>query len=154
RITLNKADKNPYGTYVAFSALNDLFPGTTVSVNKKEPGYWDSLSTYSDRQALIIISPRLLADEQEMNEMIRFVKRGNTIIISTTELSYDAEDILKCEMPTTQKISQQERLKSYDSFQVSLLKPPFEDGRDFICPGLRYETYFSKHDGSISTVMG
>ncbi|HND96747.1 MAG TPA: hypothetical protein PLH49_13350, partial [Chitinophagaceae bacterium] len=51
-ITLNKQDKIPYGSYVAYQDLKYIFPGATISENKYEPGYWDSLSKYEDKQAL------------------------------------------------------------------------------------------------------
>ena len=57
RITLHKRDKIPYGTYIAFQNLKHLFPAATISVNREEPGYWDSLYTGESNQALVIVSP-------------------------------------------------------------------------------------------------
>jgi len=56
RISFRKRDKIPYGTYVAYQSLRSIFPDASVSVNSKEPGYWDSLSAYKSNQALLIVA--------------------------------------------------------------------------------------------------
>src|ERR1051326_5595822 len=69
RISFNKRDKIPYGLYVAYNSLSHIFPEASVSVNRKEPAQWDSLSSFSDKQALIIITPAFRADEFEMKRI-------------------------------------------------------------------------------------
>ncbi len=61
RVTLQKRDKIPYGTFVAYESLKEIFPKATITVSRQEPGYWDSLSNYDAGQALIIISPNFNA---------------------------------------------------------------------------------------------
>ncbi|MGZ8516756.1 MAG: hypothetical protein ACXWWD_05370, partial [Chitinophagaceae bacterium] len=82
RVTLQKRDKIPYGTFVAFESLKDLFPKASITASKQEPGYWDSLSNYDPGQALIIISPNFNASGQEMKKLIRFMEEGNDVFIS------------------------------------------------------------------------
>ncbi|HLG38544.1 MAG TPA: hypothetical protein VI461_02710, partial [Chitinophagaceae bacterium] len=77
RISFNKKDKIPYGAYVAYDNLKYIFPEASISANTLEPGYWDSLSNYSNRQALIIVSPNFFASDIEMKKLIRFAENGN-----------------------------------------------------------------------------
>ena len=153
-ITLNKSDKIPYGTYVAYNNLSHLFPNASVTVNNKQPGALDSANR-SDKQALIIIVPWFRADEYEMKKLINFVKRGNNVFVSTAILSYDVQNILHCESPGVYDINDNLALNNnLDSFTVSLIDPPFSENQEYGCPGLRYESYFSKYDSGTTTVFG
>ena len=69
RITLQKRDKIPYGTYVAFNSLERLFPAASVYTSRREPGYWDSLSNYESKQAYIVITDRFGADKDELKRL-------------------------------------------------------------------------------------
>ena len=74
RITLRAKDKIPYGAFIAFDNLDELFPEATIVTSKQEPGYWDSLSNYDSAQALIIVSPNFNPDEHEMKKAQRHVR--------------------------------------------------------------------------------
>ena len=80
RITFRRVDKIPYGTFVAYSNLHYLFPDASILTEKSEPGYWDSLSNYDDKQAYIIITDRFNADEDELKRMIRFAETATTYL--------------------------------------------------------------------------
>ena len=87
RITLKRTDKNPYGSWVAFQTLGDFFPEAHISVNRYEPGYWDSLSNYAENQVLIIVTGRFEADKKELQRISRFIQNGNHVFISAQYLS-------------------------------------------------------------------
>jgi Domain of unknown function (DUF4350) len=154
-VTFNKADKIPYGTYIAYNNLQHLFPNANVLVNTKQPGLWNSFMNDSEGQALIIISPSFRADEFEMKKLISFVKNGNTVFVSAAILSYDVQNLLRCDAPDAYSVSDNLALNSNsDSFSVSLAKPPFTVAQEFGCPGMRFESYFSKYDSATTTVFG
>jgi hypothetical protein len=154
-VTFNKADKIPYGTYIAYNNLLHLFPNASISVNTKQPGLWNSFMDDSDGQALIIISPSFRADEFEMKKLINFVKNGNTVFVSAAILSYDVQNMLRCDAPDAYSVSDNMALNSNsDSFSVSLTKPPFTITQEYGCPGMRFESYFSKYDSATTAVFG
>lgn len=154
-LTFNRSDKIPYGTYVAYNSLSHLFPNASIALNNKQPGLLDSLFGTIDKEALIIISPWFRADEFEMKKLIEFVKNGNNVFISSAVLSYDVQNILHCEAPGAYDVNDNLALNdNLDSFSVSLVKPPFSENQEYGCPGIRYESYFSKYDSAISTVFG
>ena len=153
-ITLRRTDKIPYGTYVAYANLSHLFPNASIAINDKRPGLLDS-ADFSDKQALIIIAPWFRADTEEMRRLINFVRRGNNVFISTAVLSYDVQNMLRCETPAVYDINDNLALNhNLDSFSVSLNNPPFSEDQEYGCPGLRYESYFSKYDSSTTSVFG
>lgn len=153
-ITLQRSDKIPYGGYIAYQNLAHLFPQARISVSDKRPGLLDS-ADFSDKQALIIIVPWFRADENEMKTLINFVKRGNNVFVSSAVLSYDVQNILHCESPGVYDINDNLALnRNTDSFSVSLINPPFAENEEYGCPGVRYESYFSKYDSATATVFG
>jgi hypothetical protein len=155
RISFNQRDKIPYGMYVAYRNLSHIFPGASIIVNRKEPAYWDSLNSYSDKQALIVIVPSFRANELEMRRLINFIKNGNSVFISTAMVSYEVQTMLHCEIPDVFDINDNLSLNNNnDSFSVSLIDPPFSKENEYGCPGKRFESYFSKYDPGISTVFG
>lgn len=155
RITFRKRDKIPYGTWAAFENLKHIFPRATVSINKKEPGYWDSLTTSDSSQALIIISDRFYADEFEMDRLLKFVSNGNDVFVSALDMTDEAKDVLKC--VTTNHYPGRiytGETGNWGQFAVSLLKPPFPSNERFTYPGLQFENHFYKIDTGLSTVIG
>ena len=155
RITLNTRDKIPYGAFVAYNDLHYLFPLASISVNRREPGYWDSLNSYDEQQVLMIVSPQVYADEFDMKKLIHFIEKGNSVFISTAILSQDAKDIMGCNTGDPYEINFNPPTNHYsDSFSVSLLHPPFNDTLEYICPGRRFESYFFRYDRNTSSALG
>ena len=155
RISFRRKDKIPYGTYVAYENLRYLFPGAKISVNSKEPGYWDSLSNYEDRQALIIITPSFYADEFEMKKIIRFAENGNDVFISAAIVSEDVKNILNCTLSYVDIYDLVSgKPVNGDTLEVSLVNPPFPRSYNYMYPGRQLSSYFYKLDTSIATVLG
>jgi Domain of unknown function (DUF4350) len=153
RISFNKRDKIPYGMYVAYHSLSHIFPNASVIVNKKKPSLWDSVSMLEDKQALIIISPRFMPDEAELHHLWDFVKAGNTVFISSHELSYDAQNFFNCDDYTSDfSLFGMEAMA--DTLSVGLLSPPFPDQKKYDYPGRQYDGYFGKYNKNISYELG
>ena len=153
RISFNKRDKIPYGMYVAYHSLSHIFPRASVIVNKKKPMLWDSLSVFSGKQALIIISPRFMPDETELHRLWDFVKAGNTVFISSHIFSYDAQNFFSCD-DYTSDLSLFGIDATTDTLSVGLLSPPFPDERKYNYPGRQYDGYFGKYNKNISYELG
>ncbi len=155
RVTLNKQDKIPYGTYVAYQALGYLFPRAVRSINHVSPAQWDSLSLVSAGQALVVITPRFLANEEEMNRLLAFVQHGNDLFISTRMLSFKAQEMLHCQAAQVPAGPEEDNGgEDEDSLRVILSNPPFPPGRDYVYPGTRFSSYFNKYDTTITRELG
>lgn len=80
--SFSKSDKNPFGTYVAFREINELFYRNDVRV-KKVPAD-KSLEDFNDTSSLFIsISQHFYLRRTELNAMLNYVNRGNNVFIST-----------------------------------------------------------------------
>ena len=155
RLSFRRRDKAPYGLYVAFQSLSQVFPNAHITVNRKAPADWDSLSSSTEKQTLIIIVPSFRADEFEMKKLINFVKNGNTVFISAAMVSYEVQNMLHSEIPEVFNLNENLALNNNgDSFSVSLATPPFSAQDEYGCPGRRLESYFSKFDSAVSSVLG
>lgn len=139
--------------YAAYENLASVFPKAHVSTNRQEPGYWDSLSEYKSDQALIIIVPEFRPDDYEMKNLIRFVKNGNSVFISTMNMTEDASRILNCDINSTSVFFYYGDIGT-DTLTVFLNDPPFSARRSYTYPGKQLDSYFAKMDTSLSTVLG
>lgn len=153
RITLRKQDKIPYGTWVAYKELSDLFPNAAIYNNRNAPGYWDSLSMYDDGQALIIITGKFNADENEMKKLISFIEKGNDVFVSARTISYSAGDLMDCRV-NMDDISSYYGNSERDSLSVYLSAPPYEKNFNFTYPGKSLDASFSIYDESTTEVLG
>jgi hypothetical protein len=155
RITLRAKDKIPYGAYVAFESLKEFFPEAKISINKKEPAYWDSLSNNDGDQALVIIAPYFNADEYEMKKLLSFIEKGNDVFISTMSISYEATQFMKCDINFSEALMYYFYQSSgADTLTISLDRPPFNSKTSYTYPGDRYDFYFDKFDTATTTVLG
>ncbi|MET0637543.1 MAG: DUF4350 domain-containing protein [Chitinophagaceae bacterium] len=153
RLTLHRRDKIPYGLNVAYSNLQSIFPDAEVVVNKKEPGSWDRISSSTDHQALIIITPDFNADDYEMKELVKFVEAGNDVFLSTRRLSNEAQIALNCSVPESSEFYGGIGYLP-DTLEVQLAESSFPGPYVFRFPGKRFSSWFSGTDATTSTVLG
>jgi hypothetical protein len=154
RLSFKRQDKIPYGAWVAHKNLRHIFPQAAISVNRKEPGYWDSLSSYDSKQALIIISPWFLADDEEMKRLISFAQNGNDVFISSRYVSDAAEKVLKV---NTAYVDYSEFFYSqyYDDTLTVSLQPDSTQGKTiYNYPGRKFQCTFYDLDKSRMYELG
>lgn len=81
--TFSRNDKIPFGTYVAFRQVNELFYRNDVRVKRTsaEKSFDDD---YNDTSSLFIsISKNFFLRKSEMASILNYVRRGNNVFIST-----------------------------------------------------------------------
>jgi Domain of unknown function (DUF4350) len=153
RITLRQKDKIPYGASVAYNSLKYLFPGAEIYIDRHEPGYWDSLSTYGSKQVFIVVTGRFHASEEEMKRMISFAENGNDVFISARYLSAAVDEILNCSS-SSYDLSLYSDEEMEDSMQILLSDPPFGKKPEYSYPGKKFNSYFDKIDSATTDVLG
>jgi len=160
KITFRRQDTNPYGSLVAYAALPYMFPEAKIMTSKGEPGYWDSLSEYKSKQALIIVIDHFAATSDEMDKLINFASSGNTVFVSARSLSESATDRLKCatttrfDIPEFEKDENGNLLVKDDSLRVRLRKPYFDDSTLYFYPGRKFSSAFSSINYEIAEELG
>ncbi len=158
RITLNKKDKIPYGTYVAYRYLQHIFEDADIKVNKKEPVYWDYdvLDYEGEKQVLLIITKDFNAYSSELRALHNFVSKGNDVLISAHTFSYEASDFFHLNVGISDGgLPVYDFSPSLDTLQLNLSESPFNKGKNvFTYPGRRYNSYFADFDTTMSYVLG
>ena len=154
RVTLKRQDKIPYATYVAFQQLPYQFPDARIQVTRKEPGYWDSVSVYDDRQAFICITDRFGADESVMKKLIDFARYGNDVFISARYISSKADEFLRCGSNAPEYYRQYPGDEEDGKVRLTLNTPPFSDTVHYQYPGKTFSSYFTQVDERSTQVLG
>ncbi len=148
RLSFRTQDKIPYATYVAFNSLNFFFPDASISKNNKEPGYWDSLSIFDDRQLLIIVSPYFIPDDNELTKLIDFVKSGNDIFISSLFIADNAQKAFNISSTYFDYSLLFSSRRNDDTLHISLQPEFAKEKIEYEYPGRKFSSYFFKTDTS------
>lgn len=149
RLTFKKSDKIPYGTFVSWKLLPEMFPQAVVYPERSGPGYWDSLVESESSQALIIVVPEFQADEYEMQSLIDFASSGNDVLISCRRSSIDIQNMLK--LRTSFSFTP---FEESDTLELKLKNPPFREPLVYNYPGKKFDNYLVRHNETISRVLG
>ena len=153
RLTLKQKDKIPYGTTVAHELLPSLFPGAVVVKEQKAPGNWESISTYESQQAVILVAKNFNASETELEQLLLFVKEGNTVFIIARDFSYETQRFFgfsSAMEPFEEYISGDSR----DSLIVQLEPLVFGADTSYVYPGRRFQGYITDYDTARTVVLG
>ena len=85
--SLKYQDKKPYGTYVFYESLQNLFPESNVNHNRKNYyELWENDTTYNHN--LFIIRPDFYTDEYSTDALLDYIYEGNNVFISS--FSFDS----------------------------------------------------------------
>jgi len=78
--TLNDKDKIPFGTYILFDRLKDIFPGADI-VTYRQPVYNVLAEDSVKNSSYIIVTPEIELTETDYGQLIKYVKAGNDVFI-------------------------------------------------------------------------
>lgn len=149
--TYNESHKKPYGTYILYNELQNLFTKSQVEDIKNTPyEYFDDLydfedSTYLTTGNYLFIDRFVDTDQVSSEELLYFAKDGNNIFISS---NYPPE-IFKDSLNFDVKNDYDFKGKS----QLSFANKQFKNDSITIEKGLN-NIYISEVDSSITTVLG
>jgi hypothetical protein len=139
-------DKIPYGAYVLYDQLEDLFEQEVESI-KVDPVSFLKNHQEETNTNYIFINNYLGFDKTEMDYIMEFAERGNKVFVSTQSITGVAGDSLKLES---------NRYYSYyeeDTVRVRLNNPLFENRSYIYQKGSSYR-HFVSYDTTRTTVLG
>ncbi len=94
------ADKDPYGTYVFFHSLSNLFPNNSIKTNGKNFYLlWEDYEKElregtAKKQNLIFIDQGFYYDKVSIDALMKYVAAGNNVFISVENFSRNFSDTL------------------------------------------------------------
>ncbi|RZA03501.1 MAG: DUF4350 domain-containing protein [Sphingobacteriaceae bacterium] len=141
--TLRYDDKIPFGTYVFYHQLNDVFPGADITRTNKS--VYSLFKQGIEPGNYIIIANEVKLSKVDFNELVNYIKEGNNVFITAFGWDGYFNKALGIEVETEGK----EKNKLVN-FTNPRLKQPKYYGFDKEIS----ERYFSKFDTVKATVLG
>ncbi|MDF2380843.1 DUF4350 domain-containing protein [Nostoc ellipsosporum NOK] len=150
-VSLRKDDKKPYGLYVAYQRLADLFPKANISSSKDQPGQWDSISFFGSGQAVFVFAPRVMASRYEFKTLLNFAENGNDVFISTFAISSSVSSATRLDVDYVD-ISWFSNSRLAPNGMSETLVAPWTGQYSY--KGKRMEGYFDPIDTLLATPLG
>lgn len=145
-VTLSQKDKNPFGAYIVYHQLEQVFPKATVSISR-EPFYTKLYEETFENTAYFAISPELGTDTLDVAAACQFVEDGNYLFISANELSKKLRDTLGITVTDIYTFS----LK--DSSAINFVSPSVKAPNNYTSSKAIVNNYFDSIKRPDSTVV-
>lgn len=94
--TLNNTHRSPFGTYVVYNRIKDIFPGAAVRTFR-EPPYNVINDKGVQHGAYIIIGGSVNITEEDYNKLAWYIKNGNDVFIAASDFGQHLHKQLKVE---------------------------------------------------------
>lgn len=94
--TIRNDDKNPFGTYILYHRIGDLFPGVKVS-SFRQPVYNVIRDSAIHKGTYIIITQSAHLDKTDFDRLTQFVRQGNDVFIAANTYSTSFQKKLSIE---------------------------------------------------------
>lgn len=149
--TYSETDKIPYGTFVLYNQLHNLFPNSTIEDIKVTPfEYFDAYfswedSTYNITGNYLHIDEYASIDDISAQELLNFAAHGNTVFVSSPYPPQTFFDSLHFDTKNLYDIR--------GEAEFGFTNPALKNDSISIDKGLS-NIYFSKLDSSKTTVLG
>lgn len=146
RPSYTSISKIPFGCYVLFNELPSIFPDSEIE--KVEKSVYDVLiendsTTISN---YVMINDYIYLDEQETNQVLKYVENGNQVFIASSNFTGQLADTLNIE------ISQQYDIQE-DSVKASFSNQSFKKEHFYFARGVD-PAYFTSVDTVNTEILG
>ena len=145
--TYLNTDKIPYGTYILYHQLNDIFPGATIH-SSRQAVYNTLAENKYVPGSYILVAYRVNIDQDDYDELINYIKKGNAVFIASFYVSKFLRDTLKLKINSEQTLSLTKKTK------VSFTNPALNPAQTYTFDRQTGGQYFSKFDTSRAVVLG
>lgn len=80
-LTLSKDDKNPYGGYILYKQLKDIFPDAAIGSYRMPP--YDQVNNSEEQNTAYLLLDRAVnTSKEDVNELLKYVENGNYLFTS------------------------------------------------------------------------
>ena len=147
--SFSKKDKIPYGCYVLFDYLSDIFPGKEISSSNR-PLYNTLEDNDEHHTNYIIINEYLQIDTLDLIYLTDYVKKGNSVFIAADSYEGPLADTLKLSTGTQYNLN----VLKNDSISLNFSNPSLHSEKNFKYKNGSVENYFTRFDSSRTTILG
>ena len=139
-------DKIPFGCYVLYEELPELFSGADIERTEATPFSVLFERDSSENANYIFINGSLNFDEQETNKLLEFVDSGNDVFMAATFFGYTLSDTLNIDVASDYAVQQ-------DTITLNFTNNVFDKEEYFLDRG-HYKTHFISVDTLNTTILG
>lgn len=144
--TFSRKDKIPFGTYVMFERLNDIFPQAEIKTYQQAP-YLTFTEDSAKAGSYIIVAPRLKMDQYDYAQLAEYIRKGNDVFIATYYLGQYFGDSLNIKINSEWKIAKGKRIA------INFVNPRLNPTRHYVFDRDIGNQYFSSFDTSKVTIL-
>jgi len=145
-ITYGAKDKNPYGSYVVYNMLEDIFPNQKISAERKS--FYDLRNTdLKKKNNYIVIDQYFEPDSLESHSLLALVNEGGNAFIAAEDFFGKLADTLKIKTDRNVDIKKKE-------MGLKLVNPLLKNSKFFNFNKSFLYTFFASIDTAKTTVLG
>lgn len=149
--TYSRSDKNPFGTYVAFQHINQLFYHNDIKVKKTSTDKY--LADNIDTSSLHInISKSFYPSSADLTAMLAFVEKGNNVFISSEY--FDTSFLKQLHIAVKGQSLITDFFNSMRYTAVRLQQPYYFDNTAFSYYYLPFNNSFEIKDSAYKKILG
>lgn len=147
-ITLSKEDKNPYGAYILYHRVKDLFPSADLQ-GVQVPVYNQLQEVRDSGSAYLLIAPKLNLQQEDVDALLQYVAAGNVAFLATYDLGKIISDTFSIE--TAEMVRD---ILRKDSTRINFTNPSLKIDSGYYFRTLTLNRYFKKIDTANTQVLG
>ncbi len=149
--SFSKKDKNPFGTYVFYNQLKQLFYHNELHTKRENfENVWQNISDTAS--IYISVSKNLFLSEAGQKAMLSYVNNGNTMFISSENIDSSLLDSLGCK--AGQLNLSDEELANMQYTYVKMDTAFYADTRPYTYFYFPLNNHYKQYDTSITNVLG
>ena len=142
----SKNDKIPFGSYILFDLMGDIFPGKHITTSDL-PFYNITKKRKIEGQNLIIICNKFSPDELDAKVLFELIQKGNDVFIAANSFGQFIADSLKFSTSFS-------FFGDFDSVYVNFTNPNLKVEDKYGFGKGNYNHYFTSIDTSKAIVLG
>ncbi len=124
--SFNQEHKKPWGSYVLYQELANLFPDTKIVAVEKS-AYEELVNSYinidENKSAYVFINDKLDIDKESILKLLDFTNSGNTVFMASNAFPEYLKDTLKFEIERKYFYNYKDTIKNELYFSNKNLKP-------------------------------
>ena len=145
-VTLSKEQKTPYGSYILYQQLKDIFPKAIIS-SYRQPVY-NQVNNFTDSNtAYLLAEPAADMSKDDIEELLNYAVTGNYVFIAAGNFSNPLRDTLGFKTDRRFDIAK-------DSTTINFTNPALHAAKNYGFAAMTLDHYFSKVDTLRSIVLG
>ena len=149
RKTFKKDDKIPYGTFVLYDVLPDIFPNSEIELNKKS--FYQYIQNKDNDETInyIIINDIIEIDDLTSDLLIEFASKGNNIFIAANDFSKNLSDTLRFTTNSWWDYNYNDTTST-----INFVNPKIKKKDGYLFVNKLYSRYFATYKKDNFTILG